>query len=112
MAQLFRVLIKKVKHLYILAFKAQGLRYAHFLLFRTSLHLGTRISSFEKSPNYCQPLQFHGHNFTVVEPSNQSSFVDILTKLLTLAVIWSVFGPARILPNQHCITSNFWVFSE
>ena len=92
MAQLFRVLIKKVKHLYILAFKAQGLRYAHFLLFRTSLHLGTRISSFEKSPNYCQPLQFHGQNFIAVKTSIQGRFVDIFTKLLTLAVtqtFWS-----------------------
>ena len=37
--------------------------------------LGNNTHSWQ-SPCDCQPLQFHGHNFTVVWTSNQGSFVD------------------------------------
>ena len=57
-----------------------------------TLHLGITpiYGSFEKSLYDCQPLQFHGHNFTAVRTFNQGSFVDMLTELLTLAVAWRV----------------------
>ena len=60
------------------------------------VHLGITpiYGSFVKSPCDSQPLQFHGHNFTVVRTSNQSSFVDRSTKLHTLAVTRRLFGPA------------------
>ena len=56
----------------------------------TVLHLGTTpiYGRFEKSLYDCQPL-----HFTVVRTSNQGNFVDMLTKLLTLAVTWRLFGP-------------------
>ena len=61
-----------------------------------TVHLGITpiYGSFVKSPCDSQPLQFHGHNFTVVRTSNQSSFVDRSTKLHTLAVTRRLFGPA------------------
>ena len=61
-----------------------------------ALHLGITpiYGSFVKSPCDCQPLQFHGHNFTVVRTSNQGSFVNVSTKLHTLAVTRRLFGPA------------------
>jgi calcineurin-like phosphoesterase family protein len=43
----------------------------------------------------CQPLQFHGHNFTEVRTPNKGSFVDMSTKLHTLAVTWRLFSPVR-----------------
>ena len=42
----------------------------------------------------CQPLQFHGHNLNAFRTSNQGSFVDMLIKLLILAVTQRIFGPA------------------
>ena len=51
--------------------------------------------SFEKSLYNCQPLQAHSHNFTAVRTSNQDSFLDMSTKLLTLAVTGMLFGTAR-----------------
>ena len=41
-----------------------------------------------------QPLHFYGQNFTAVRTSNQGNFVDMSTKLHTLAVTRRLFGPA------------------
>ena len=52
------------------------------------IHMGTTAiyGSFEKQPFDCQPLQFYRYNFSAVRTSNQGSFVDMATKLHTIAV--------------------------
>ena len=53
----------------------------------------------------------------VIKNSNQGSFVDMLAKLVTLAVTQRLFGQVRILPNQqnfhleqfHSHFQNYWL---
>jgi hypothetical protein len=82
----------------------QHMFYAQLIIFlqRLRSHLGITpiYGSFVKPPCDCQPLQFQGHNFTAVRTSNLGSFVDMVTKLHTLAVTQRLFGPAG--ENQNC----------